>query len=116
MSDQEWQDWNYLCQWLALRPSNSGAYRLRSKEYLTKLPAKHRKELALIFYSAGWGWRLRKGWQERLEALRPDGVQSEPLRDCTACEGTGQRTEPPQSLYPGAQYACPICDGTGKEL
>lgn len=30
---------------------------------------KRRRPDGLIFYSTGWGWRLRKGWRERLAEL-----------------------------------------------
>jgi len=70
--------WREFCEWLDAR------YRKCAVE--SHIPAKfhftycgdnvrgiqnHRERIAtgLIFYRAGWGWRLRKGWKERLAEL-----------------------------------------------
>jgi len=119
MDAKEWRDWHHLCTWLSLRPSNGGAYTrdLKGYAYLVGLSSAHRKELALVFYSGGWGWRLRKGWKERLETLRPEGAADpKPLRDCTVCNGTGKREEPETPHRPAMQFSCFRCHATGKEL
>ena len=79
--------WEELCQWLEDRPYNA-AYRIinahltnRASEYpaaqwgkeahaAAKQIEVERKELGLIFWSSGHGWRLHKDYKEKLAAAR----------------------------------------------
>jgi hypothetical protein len=61
--------WRLLCEFLYARQSHS-AYRWSIPSNLQYLlwaeTRKERNALAVVFYSQGWGWRLRKDWQEKL--------------------------------------------------
>lgn len=79
MTAHEAQTWRAFCEWLNARKYKSA--------YQSDVPAKWRHliyvggnptgqaarecriEAGLIFYYTGWGWRLRKGWSDRLEEL-----------------------------------------------
>lgn len=75
--------WRRLCEWLDGRRRKC-AYASQMPEEFRRLvyiggnrtgAAAHaaRVELQLIFYSAGWGWRLRKNWRGRLAELEAEG-------------------------------------------
>ncbi|MFN3650057.1 MAG: hypothetical protein ACK47B_10805 [Armatimonadota bacterium] len=72
--------WQELCEFLASRPRKC-AYARFIPNHLSPLVSADAKsaraQVGLIFWSTGWGWRLRKNWQERLDTLRRDGIPAE---------------------------------------
>lgn len=72
--------WRAMCAWLEAQPYNA-SYRGLPHNYLlarAKRIADERRRLALIFWSTGHGWRLRKDYaasldaeEQRLTALLP---------------------------------------------
>jgi hypothetical protein len=82
------EEWEALCAWLEERPYNA-SYRPQVNAHLTaqvkdypayrRGQANHdaakrieaeRKELAVIYWATGFGWRLRKDYKAKLVAAR----------------------------------------------
>jgi len=66
-------DWRAFCEWLEAMPYNASYSPPRRFATLVS-PASRRQrvDLALIFWSAGYGWRLRKHYAARLAELASD--------------------------------------------
>ncbi len=64
-----------LCEWLDSLPYKSaGSRHISSKHpdlvcWLDPKWSLKRKYVDVIFYSVGWGWRLRKDWRKRLDEI-----------------------------------------------
>jgi len=67
-------DLEHLCEWLEQQPRKAGYVRVRGIWYVESgyvtLPAYKAVRDGVIFYSSGWGWRLRKDWRATLAAKR----------------------------------------------
>jgi len=65
-TDAEWLNAleQAISQYLEQNPTNGGAYGDRWLFDPVAMP-KHLRD-GIIFYSTGWGWRLRNGWQDVL--------------------------------------------------
>lgn len=72
--------WAMLCGWLETQPRKA-AYRdvvppmvrpllWSSREATAVRRLWHERELLPVFWSRGWGWRLRTDWRERLRQWR----------------------------------------------
>lgn len=67
--------------------------------------------IQLIFYQSSWGWRLRKGWKEKLDLLAQhylEGVNSCPLPNIPAVTdavlgGQGNQPGPYDAVLGGSQ-------------
>ncbi|WP_346206802.1 hypothetical protein NSS89_01345 [Caldifermentibacillus hisashii] len=72
---QDLQEWKELCEWLSTKKGKA-AYtdgidvnqHLLSQEEIFVQMRKWMNEnnVLPVFWSSGWGWRLRKDWKERL--------------------------------------------------
>lgn len=64
-----------LCEWLDSLPYKSAGSRdISSKHpdlvcWLDPKWSLKRKYVDVIFYSVGWGWRLRKDWRKRIDEI-----------------------------------------------
>lgn len=69
VSDIDVNAWYATCEYLNNQPRKC-AYRVsmqKNDESLRKLMIE--LDTPLVFYSSGWGWRLRKGWKENLTKI-----------------------------------------------
>lgn len=80
-NQQDIENWQELCESLekvkrkATHWAKSGEVKqewLLGQEFNMPKTRKWMKEnnVELVFYSSGWGWRLRKDWKEKLEKLK----------------------------------------------
>ncbi len=82
--------WREVCEFLDARYRKC-AYATELPEHLrwllwhpgSKRAQAERESAHLVFYSPGWGWRLRRGWRERLDELAH-----------ATTKGTSERREP----------------------
>ncbi len=82
--------WASLCEWLNEQPSKC-SYRGGPHGYLlTDSYRRQRQQLDVVFYSSGWGWRLRRNWAANLNAVRAKETQEAAFLSTTAPSG-GQR-------------------------
>ena len=82
LTPQEKQDQlNILKRWIekytAEHPRNEGEYSWGMRENNLNAIQKPLRD-GIVFYSNGWGWRLRKNWREALAAAE-QAVQAELL-------------------------------------
>lgn len=69
------QDWRALCEWLEEQPYNA-SYRPKGRGADLLLPGRAGTARLLteerlrmpVYWASGFGWRLNKGWRERLDA------------------------------------------------
>ncbi len=57
----------WIEKYLQEHPRNSGEYGFIPERLIDK-PQRD----GIVFYSGGWGWRLRKNWKEVLEQKKSD--------------------------------------------
>lgn len=87
LSEEQLQDWSALCEWLEACPYNA-SYRppykhlfvraawypmhrhSREKHARAKRLEAERKALDLVYWATGFGWRLRKDYQAKLDILK----------------------------------------------
>jgi hypothetical protein len=87
LTQKEIEDLRRFCEWLntvprkAVYPSTLTLTAVIHKldpcpedtlYWLTDTWKGGRKEVDVIFYASGWGWRLRKHWRERLTQLESE--------------------------------------------
>ncbi|TQE88650.1 hypothetical protein [Ureibacillus terrenus] len=71
---QDISEWIRFCEWLENQPRKA-AYDVpneyshlvsQEKIFVNMRKWMQENDCDCIFWSSGWGWRLRKGWRERL--------------------------------------------------
>lgn len=80
-NESDVREWIVLCEWLEKQPKQSSYYSNIPKKYNSHLLVTDiqiflgmrkwmkENECDCVFYSSGWGWRLRKNWRIRLERI-----------------------------------------------
>ena len=70
MTASQQSDWRELCEFLDDQPGKSASKTSIPDHLIYLLSDRHRRErkkLDIVYYAAGWGWRLRRGWTTRLD-------------------------------------------------
>lgn len=60
-------------EYLAAHPTNSGDYKPSFTNFDRKL------RTGIVFYSSGWGWRVRKNWEEVWQSKYDHALSNNPV-------------------------------------
>ncbi|MGG0939226.1 hypothetical protein ABHN11_24745 [Brevibacillus centrosporus] len=82
---QQLTDLKKLCEFLVQQPGKCaytgsvprGLQYLLDRPLLEKRNQLKEKGLLPVFYSTGWGWRLRKEWESMLQTLEKNNEEKE---------------------------------------